>query len=134
MISTTELKYEVNHFIEVNVQCSVGYHPYSLIRTHLLQIKCLHPLRMLILYLQLQLQTCQVLQRREVTWFCYTLASDDNSSRSINIRILFNTGSQRSYITESLAKRLNLKPLRKERIQLNTFGEPGFRGKSCDLQ
>jgi len=61
------------------------------------------------------------------------LASDGKGSRSVNKRILFDTGSQRSYITESLAKRLDLKPLKKERLQLNTFGEPGFRGKSCDL-
>jgi len=30
----------------------------------------------------------------------------------VNIRILFDTGSQRSYATESLVKRLNLKPIR----------------------
>ena len=28
---------------------------------------------------------------------------------------------------------LNLKPLKRERLQLNAFGEPGFKGKSCDL-
>ena len=61
------------------------------------------------------------------------LASDGTSSRSANVRILFDTGSQRSYVTESLVKHLNLKPLRKERLQLNTFGEPGFKGKSCEL-
>ena len=61
------------------------------------------------------------------------LASDGANARSVNIRILFDTGSQRSYVTESLVKRLNLKPLRKERLQLNTFGEPGFKGNNCDL-
>jgi len=62
------------------------------------------------------------------------LASDGTSNnRCVNIRILFDTGSQRSYATESLVKRLNLKPIRRERLQLNTFGEPGFKGKSCDL-
>ena len=36
-------------------------------------------------------------------------------------------------MADALIRRLNLKPLRKEKLQLNTFGEPGFRGKSCDL-
>ena len=61
------------------------------------------------------------------------VASDDTGKRSVNVRILFDTGSQRSYMTDALVRRLNLKPLRKEKLQLNTFGEPGFRGKSCEL-
>ena len=61
------------------------------------------------------------------------VASDDTGKRSVNVRILFDTGSQRSYVTDALVRRLNLKPLRKEKLQLNTFGEPGFRGKSCEL-
>ena len=61
------------------------------------------------------------------------VASDDNSGRSVNVRILFDIGSQRSYVTDALVRHLNLKPLRKEKLQLNTFGEPGFRDKSCDL-
>jgi len=63
----------------------------------------------------------------------HALTSNGTSSRSANVRVLFDTGSQRSYVTESLVKCLNLKPLRKERLQLNTFGESGFKGKSCDL-
>ena len=61
------------------------------------------------------------------------VASDDTSGRSVNVRILFYTGSQRSYVTDALVRRLNLKPLKREKLQLNTFGEPGFKGKNCDL-
>ena len=61
------------------------------------------------------------------------LASDGTSGRSGNVRILFDTGSQRSYVIDTLVRHLNLKPLKRERLQLNTFGEPGFKGKSCDL-
>ncbi|XP_071136931.1 uncharacterized protein [Mytilus edulis] len=38
------------------------------------------------------------------------------------VRLLMNSGSQRTYITENLAKRLNLKKKARERITLVTFG------------
>ena len=38
-------------------------------------------------------------------------------------RLMFDSGSQRSYITEDLRKRLNLKTLRKEKIVIKTFGD-----------
>jgi len=34
---------------------------------------------------------------------------------------LFDTGSQRSYVTDVLVRCLNLKPLNRERLQLNTL-------------
>ena len=36
-------------------------------------------------------------------------------------------------MTDTLVSRLNLKPFKKEKLQLNTFGEPGFKGINCDL-
>ena len=56
------------------------------------------------------------------------VAFNDDTGRTINVRVLFDTGSQRSYVTDTLVSRLNLKPLKKEKLQLNTFGEPGFKG------
>jgi len=32
-----------------------------------------------------------------------------------------------------LVRRLNLKPLKRKKLQLNTFGELGFKGKTCEL-
>ena len=61
------------------------------------------------------------------------LASNDTGSKSVNVRILFDTGSQRSYVTDSLVRQLNLKPQKREKLQLNTFGEPGFKGRNCDI-
>ena len=61
------------------------------------------------------------------------MASGKEGGASVNIRILFDTGSQRSYVTEALCSRLRLKPVKKERLHLNTFGEPAFKGKTCDL-
>ena len=42
-------------------------------------------------------------------------------------------GSQRSYITNSLKTRLGLTSLRKENLNLNTFGEEQYKRKQCDL-
>ena len=61
------------------------------------------------------------------------VAFNDDTGRTINVRVLFDTGSQRSYVTDTLVSRLNLKPLKKEKLQLNTFGGPGFKGRNCDL-
>ena len=61
------------------------------------------------------------------------MASGKEGGASVNIRILFDTGNQRSYVTEALCRRLRLKPVKKERLHLNTFGEPAFKGKTCDL-
>ncbi|XP_062573875.1 uncharacterized protein LOC134235745 [Saccostrea cucullata] len=49
-------------------------------------------------------------------------ASDLNGSRVKTIRILMDSGSQRTYVTEELASRLNLKKKRTEETSLVTFG------------
>lgn len=61
------------------------------------------------------------------------LAANESTGRSANVHILFDTGSQRSYVTDSLTNRLKLKPLGKERLHLNTFGDHSFRTKTCDV-
>ena len=47
-----------------------------------------------------------------------------NGTEQISIRILLDIGSQLSYITKDLQERLRLKPIRREKLQLNTFGTP----------
>ena len=42
--------------------------------------------------------------------------------RLMEIRILFDKGSQHSFITEEVAKRLNLKPIHSEHIAVAPFG------------
>jgi len=51
----------------------------------------------------------------------------------VSIRILFDSGSQLSYITKNLQEQLRLKPIQKERLHLNTFGNASFDAKSCDV-
>jgi hypothetical protein len=43
------------------------------------------------------------------------------------------SGSQRSYITNSLEKRLGLVPIRTETLNLNTFGDDHFKKRRCDI-
>ena len=42
-------------------------------------------------------------------------------------------GSQRSYLSNALKIRLKLKPLRRENLTLNTFGNEQFNKRKCDL-
>jgi len=51
----------------------------------------------------------------------------------IPVRILFDNGSQRSYLTNFLKIRLGLKPQKKEVVNLNVFGSEGFKRQTCDL-
>ena len=51
------------------------------------------------------------------------VATNGVKSRIENVRILFDNGSQRSYITDSLRTRLGLSPVRKKKLNLNTFGD-----------
>ena len=62
-----------------------------------------------------------------------TQAQRDNGSNSIPVRVLLDSGSQRSYITNSLKKRLGLVPIRTETLNLNTFGEDHFKKRKCDV-
>jgi hypothetical protein len=62
-----------------------------------------------------------------------TYAQGENGSNPIPVRLLLNSGSQRSYITNSLKKRLGLVPTRTETLNLNTFGDDHFKKRRCDI-
>ena len=49
------------------------------------------------------------------------------------VKILFDSGSQRSYVTDSLKSRLGLRSKETETLHLNTFGEKKFRKQKCDV-
>ena len=67
------------------------------------------------------LQTAQVMAVNPVT------------GKHQKIRILFDNGSQRSYITESLCSSLNLQAENNKQLQLNTFGDKNHRIKNCSV-
>ena len=55
------------------------------------------------------------------------MAFGDLSKQPVPARVLFNNGSQLSYVTEHLMKQLNLKLTKVEKIHLNTFGATGYK-------
>ena len=55
------------------------------------------------------------------------VACDVGESNKEFVRILLDSGSQRSYVTKSLKDRLKLVTVKKERLHLNTFGDDRFK-------
>ena len=55
------------------------------------------------------------------------------SSKAAPVRILLDTGSQRTYITTRLKSRLNLSPVKSETLHLNTFGDERYTKQQCDV-
>ena len=51
-----------------------------------------------------------------------TTATNVNESKQLNVRIMFDSGSQRTYISNYVQEKLNLEPLRNEKLILKTFG------------
>ena len=60
------------------------------------------------------------------------MASDSDGSKEVNIRILFDSDSQRSYITEAIKTKLGLRSIKKETLHLNTFGNDKYQTQMCD--
>jgi len=72
-------------------------------------------------------------KRRVLLQTATAIATNDEGSKAITIRLLFDNGSQRSYITDNLRSKLQLKSLQKERLNLNTFGETKYKKQNCDV-
>ena len=61
-------------------------------------------------------------------------ATNEDGTKSTAVRVLFDNGSQRSYVTNNLKSNLNWKPYKTETLHLNTFGEQRYRKQSCKEQ
>ena len=57
----------------------------------------------------------------------------ENSTKLLPVRVLLDSGSQRSYITNHLKRKLGLIPVKTETLNLNTFGNEKFSKRDCDL-
>ena len=62
-----------------------------------------------------------------------TFAHADHQSDPVPVRILLDSGSQRSYCTNALKEKLGLVPTKTETLSLNTFGDERFTKQRCDL-
>ena len=73
-------------------------------------------------------------ERREVLLqTVFTNVQSPDGSKEIKARILLDSGSQRSYVTNSLKSKLNLNPVKTETLNLNTFGNKRLTKQKCDL-
>ena len=61
------------------------------------------------------------------------IATNNDTNSTTQVRILFDSGSQRSYVTERVCAKLRLKPIHTEKLQVNTFGGEHFKTKQCKL-
>ena len=62
-----------------------------------------------------------------------TFAFSSEESTTVPARVLMDSGSQRTYITNSLKEKLGLQSKRTETLKLNTFGKDRFSYKKCDV-
>ena len=62
-----------------------------------------------------------------------TCAYVENGTALLPVRVLLDSGSQRSYITNHLKRKLGMIPIKTETLNLNTFGNDKFSKKDCDL-
>ena len=70
-------------------------------------------------------------QRTILLQTAHALAFADPRGPTAQVRILFDSGSQLSYVTEELRHRLNPKHTKIERLHLNTFGSHNYKTQAC---
>ena len=63
----------------------------------------------------------------------YAKLSSFNSNKTNDVRIIFDTGSQKTYVTNDVKKYLHLPTLRTERIFVNTFGNYDSEPRIVDV-
>ena len=74
---------------------------------------------------------CTILLQRAIV-AAFGEAFGEASANSALVHILFDSGSQMSYVTESIQRKLNL-PIKVKKLHLNTFGPTGYKTQSCSL-
>ena len=62
-----------------------------------------------------------------------TYAYSPHSNTAIPVRVLLDSGSQRSYAINHLKRRPGLQSVKKETLNLNTFGQDKFTKQKCDV-
>eukprot|EP00794_Sanderia_malayensis_P004267 gene4267-biopygen3471 len=60
---------------------------------------------------------------RAVLQTALALAKGNKDSSSLKVRVLFDSGSHKTFITRNAATKLSLQPLREERLAISTFGD-----------
>ena len=60
-------------------------------------------------------------------------AFGEDKSKGVMVNVLLDGGSQRSYVTEELVKKLSLDVDRIENLNINTFGTEKFKKQKCSV-
>ena len=60
-------------------------------------------------------------------------STDVNAEKKAVIRIIFNSGSQKSYVSQKLKNELNLKIIGRERVMIKTFGDDRPKIRVCKV-
>ena len=61
------------------------------------------------------------------------IATSEENTKSSKVRILFDSESQRSYVTDSPQSKRGLNTTSSETLHLNTFGEKFYRKQKCQV-
>ena len=61
------------------------------------------------------------------------IAYNENSGKSVPVRILLDCGSQRSYVTNCLKLEFDLETVKTKNVHLSTFGDDKFKKQKCDI-
>ena len=59
--------------------------------------------------------------------------SDVGNSKSLSARVLFDSDSQRSYVSLDMCAKLGLKSLRNERVNIKSFGEDNWKIRNLQV-
>ena len=62
-----------------------------------------------------------------------TVAYGNDETKTVPLRVLFHSCSQRTFIKNELKNKLNLKPIRTETVCLNIFGGEKYVKQKCDV-
>lgn len=81
----------------------------------------------------IQPQPTQLETREQLFYKQKKLCPSMQTTWNQHVCILFDNGSQHSYVTSNLKPRLNLKPIKTEMLHRNTFGGSTFRKQSYEV-
>jgi hypothetical protein len=56
-----------------------------------------------------------------------------SNGKSAPVRMLFDAGSQRSYVSNTVLQRLDVKPVKREVLYVNTLGENRYKRQNCGV-
>ena len=60
-------------------------------------------------------------------------AVNESNRKTAPVRVLFDSGSQRTWTRNEIKEKLGLKPIKRQIVNLNTFGNESCKKQTCDV-